>query len=396
MHISQERIKEILNQVIGEPEAEEIIFYLRGKSNISEFIITEELDMDIHRTRKILYKLHDYNLVSFKRKKDKIKGWYICYWDFNEHIIPILERKLRAETLKKLEERLQKETSNFYYMCRAAHTRMTFDDAFDEDFKCPECGEIMQQVENSRTVDFLKTRIIELKAEIAKDDEGLKVAKEKMKAEIEKKRKEERELILKKAKEEEERRKAIEERKRLAEENKRKREERKKELELKREELRVKREDLAKKKEKELIAKKKAELKTKKFVKKVVKKVVKKTTSKPVKKKTVVKKAVKKVVKKIVKKTTSKPTKKQIKKPISKKAVKKVVKKTPKKPVKKKTIIKKAVKKTPSKSSKKQIKKPISKKAVKKVVKKTPKKPVKKTLLNSVIKKVKKAIKKKR
>ncbi|MDD3175249.1 MAG: hypothetical protein PHU51_02120 [Candidatus Nanoarchaeia archaeon] len=362
MHISQERIKEILNQVIGEPEAEDIIFYLRGKSNISEFIITEELDMDIHRTRKILYKLHDYNLVSFKRKKDKIKGWYICYWDFNEHSIPILERKLRAETLKKLEERLQKETANFYYMCRAAHTRMTFDDAFDEDFKCPECGDIMQQVENARTVDFLKNRIEEIKVEIAKDDEELKVAKATMKAEIEQKRKEERELMLKKIKEEEERRKGIEERRKLAEETKIKREERKKELEIKREEMRIKREELAKKKERDDLAKKKAELKKKVAVKKVVKKVVKK--------KTIVKKISKKVVKK---------------KPVPKKVVKKALKKTPSK----------STKKQPSKSS---SKKPIKKKNVKKAIKKktVPKKVVKKSLLKSVIKKVKKAIKKKR
>lgn len=163
--VTKQRIIDVLKQVVPEEEAQDIVFYLRGKSNISEFIVAEELELEIHRTRNLLYKLLDKNLVSFKRKKDKIKGWYICYWDFNEVAIPHLEEKLRLETIAKLQERLSKEDGGFFYMCRMAHTRMGFDDAFEYDFKCPECGELMNQQDNSRTIDFLKSRITELEKE---------------------------------------------------------------------------------------------------------------------------------------------------------------------------------------------------------------------------------------
>ena len=162
MTLQKERIIDVLKQVVPDEDAERILFYLEGKSNISEFIIAEELDLEIHRTRNLLYKLLDVNLVSFKRKKDKIKGWYICYWDFNNTVVSHLEEKLRLETIDKLKNRLLTEADGFFYMCRFAHTRQGFEESFENNFKCPECGELMNQVDNSRTIDFLKTRIADL------------------------------------------------------------------------------------------------------------------------------------------------------------------------------------------------------------------------------------------
>lgn len=165
MALAKERIIDVLQQIVPDKDAEDIVFYLQDKENISEFIIAEELDLEIHRTRNILYRLLDANVVSFKRKKDKIKGWYICYWDFNEPAISHLEEKLRLETIAKLKDRLSNEQGGFFYMCRHAHIRQNFEDAFESDFKCPECGELMNQQDNERTISFLTERITKLEAE---------------------------------------------------------------------------------------------------------------------------------------------------------------------------------------------------------------------------------------
>jgi len=39
---------------------------------------------------------------------------------------------------------------------------MDFEKAIDFNFKCPECGEIMQEQDNKRTIEFLQERIKEL------------------------------------------------------------------------------------------------------------------------------------------------------------------------------------------------------------------------------------------
>lgn len=161
MKIDEKLINYVITELVGE-EALPIIFYLRGKKQISEFIIAEELDMEIHLTRNTLYRLLDYNIVSFLRKKDRIKGWYICYWDFNEKIIPYLAEKLRLAKIARMKDRLEKETSNAFYICKSACTRMTFEKSMEFNFKCPECGEVMQEQDNSRTKEFLSAQIKEL------------------------------------------------------------------------------------------------------------------------------------------------------------------------------------------------------------------------------------------
>jgi transcription initiation factor TFIIE subunit alpha len=156
-------ISEVTKELVGE-EAIPIIFYLRGKSNVSEFKIAQDLDMEIHQTRNILYRLYEHNLVFFKRKKDKIKGWYISYWDFNEKTIEYLKQKIVKNKIEKLKERLEKERNSIFYMCKNACTRMDFDKATEFNFKCPECGEIMQEQDNARTIQFIHDKIKEFEA----------------------------------------------------------------------------------------------------------------------------------------------------------------------------------------------------------------------------------------
>jgi len=119
MKPNKKLITKVVTELVGE-EALPIIEYLKGKKHISEFIIAEELDMEIHKTRNILYRLLEHNIVSFNRKKDKIKGWYICYWDFLAENIPYLSNKIKDNKLRNLKERLDREQANRFYMCKNA------------------------------------------------------------------------------------------------------------------------------------------------------------------------------------------------------------------------------------------------------------------------------------
>ena len=46
---------------------------------------------------------------------------------------------------------------------------MDFEKATDFNFKCPECGELMNQLDNTRTIDFLKDQIMKLEKEAEKE-----------------------------------------------------------------------------------------------------------------------------------------------------------------------------------------------------------------------------------
>jgi transcription initiation factor TFIIE subunit alpha len=167
----------VVSELVG-PHAMPIIEFLKGKEKISEFIVAEELGMEINETRNILYKLLEHNIVSFLRKKDKIKGWYICYWDFNPHMVPQLKHKILVAKLDRLRERLKAEEGGQYYICKYACSRMTFENAIEQNFKCAECGTIMQEQDNSRTKEFLTERIVELEHQVKAATLTRKVAME--------------------------------------------------------------------------------------------------------------------------------------------------------------------------------------------------------------------------
>jgi len=162
--ISEERkqaIEDVVKELVNE-EAIPIVLYLIGRTKVSEFVIAQDLDLEIHKARNLLYRLLEHNILYFHRKKDKIKGWYICYWDFNEKIIPFQLEKIKTQKLQKMKERLEKESSSTFYMCKNACTRMDFEKSMEFNFKCPECGELMDEQNNARTLEFLKERIAEL------------------------------------------------------------------------------------------------------------------------------------------------------------------------------------------------------------------------------------------
>ena len=154
-------IEDVIKELVSE-EAIPIVLYLIGRTKVSEFTIAQDLDLEIHKARNLLYRLLEHNILSFLRKKDKVKGWYICYWDFNEKIIPFLLERIKTLKLAKLKERLDKESSSTFYMCKNACTRMDFERSMEFNFKCPECGELMDEQNNARTLEFLKERIAEL------------------------------------------------------------------------------------------------------------------------------------------------------------------------------------------------------------------------------------------
>jgi len=167
MKLSNNLIRDVVTEVAGE-RAVPIVMVLKDQPNFSEFKVAEALNMEIKEIRKALYKLLEYNLVSFRRKKDKKKGWYIYYWTFNPEVAKYLYSDIRIKKLEKLKERLAREQSNSFYICPNRCVRLDFERASDFEFHCPECGSLMDVQDNTATIEHLKSEIERLSSEIKK------------------------------------------------------------------------------------------------------------------------------------------------------------------------------------------------------------------------------------
>ena len=129
---------------------------------VSEYKLADQLNLDINTTRNLLYKLLKYNLVSFKKEKDKLKGWYIYHWQLDKNkfysfIIKSLERKVST-----LQTQISKEESQTYFICENKCVRLTFDQALNFNFKCPECGSLLKEDNGKGRIQKLKQEIEDL------------------------------------------------------------------------------------------------------------------------------------------------------------------------------------------------------------------------------------------
>ena len=163
--MSNKIIEATIVEVAGE-DVLPIVYFLKNKKNISEFKIAEVIKKEINKTRNMLYRLHEANLVSFIRKKDKKKGWYIYYWTFKPKMIKYVIIRLKKEKLAKLNDRLKRENISHFFICQNKCIRLDFDQAMNFEFKCPECGEIMNQEDNLENIRLIEEEIKKIKEEL--------------------------------------------------------------------------------------------------------------------------------------------------------------------------------------------------------------------------------------
>ena len=136
-----------------------LVNLLKTKENISEFKLAEDLKCEVNYVRNLLYRLYDYNLVFFTRKKDKLKGWYIYYWTFNHDKILDVLIKIEKERLERLKSRHDSESGGLFFCCQGKCVRLDFEHATDFEFHCPECGEIVHQDDNTGHISKISEQI---------------------------------------------------------------------------------------------------------------------------------------------------------------------------------------------------------------------------------------------
>ncbi|MBI2498868.1 hypothetical protein HYV88_01340 [Candidatus Woesearchaeota archaeon] len=163
------KIDKILNEIVEEIAGNDIVplvELIKNKSNVSEFKIAEKLNITVNHVRNMLYRLNNYNLVYFTRKKDKKKGWYVYYWTLNMLELRNLSIKLKTDMLNKIKNKLANEESGVYFICPDKHVRANHETAMEYSFRCPECDQHLVNENNVKTRQNMEKLINRLNEEI--------------------------------------------------------------------------------------------------------------------------------------------------------------------------------------------------------------------------------------
>jgi|SRR3989344_1158158 len=182
--------EELFREKCG-PAGIKILKLLEGKENISEFILSDQLDMNINELRTYLYKLSESNLIYSTRKKDKQKGWYVYYWTLNLRHARDLVIKYKEGQLQELKSKLNnKEVPK--YICPNGCTSLNLEDAMEIEFKCPECSSLLKLREVKYDENVINGKIKEVEHQLEELRQALIVEvapKEKKEMKKEKRRK---------------------------------------------------------------------------------------------------------------------------------------------------------------------------------------------------------------
>jgi transcription initiation factor TFIIE subunit alpha len=178
MKFTNESLDELVVTTVGE-NVLPLVHILQKKDNISEFKLAEMLNVTVNQIRNMLYKLNEQNLVSFIRKKDKKKGWYIYYWSINRKSIEGSILKVKLKQLDDLKSRLGREEEGLFYVCPMGCCRQQMEVAMEHEFRCQECGTLLKEQDNSKTISNIKKMIADLEEEIRKlQEEPVKKVKQ--------------------------------------------------------------------------------------------------------------------------------------------------------------------------------------------------------------------------
>ena len=121
--------------------------------------IAKKTGIKLNIVRKILYRLYDMGLASYKRSKDPETQWFTYSWKFETEEVISRIRKDSEKYLKMLNDELEREENNMFFICPQGHVRLDFDEASDYEFLCPAFGEELEFQDNEANIKQLKEDI---------------------------------------------------------------------------------------------------------------------------------------------------------------------------------------------------------------------------------------------
>ena len=147
---------------IGGQNAVKIFQVLTSKKEITDEQIAELTDLKLNMVRKVLYKLNERQIATYRRERDPETGWFVYFWFLRQEKLDMLIQRRQQAVLKVLQQRFDFESQNDFYTCEKKCQKSVFNEAFEGGFTCSKCGSLLTQVDNGTLLKVLKGKITEL------------------------------------------------------------------------------------------------------------------------------------------------------------------------------------------------------------------------------------------
>jgi len=146
---------------------------IKHNKELTDSEIVSETGINEQEVRRALYELHSLGIVAYRKKQSPEDGKFIYTWFIDGGRLNQVLLQRKKEVLNKLKTRLNFESNNTFFVCEVDNVRLTFDEAYENDFKCPKCGADLTPEDNTATRELLKKMIEKLEEEISNEEKEL-------------------------------------------------------------------------------------------------------------------------------------------------------------------------------------------------------------------------------
>ncbi len=155
-------MKKIAN-VLGGEEAVTVVMALNKLGQATDDELLNETGIKLNDIRKALNKLYNHSIVQCDRLRDEQTGWFIFRWRIQSDQFEGFIKNQKRKILRILNKRLDYENNNeFFYCGTPGDRRMTFEEAMEMIFRCPNCGKKLDSCDNKDIIKTLSDKIEEL------------------------------------------------------------------------------------------------------------------------------------------------------------------------------------------------------------------------------------------
>ena len=155
-------MKKIAN-VLGGEEAVTVVMALNKLGQATDDELLNETGIKLNDIRKALNKLYNHSIVQCDRLRDEQTGWFIFRWRIQSDQFEGFIKNQKRKILRIFNKRLDYEKNNeFFYCGTPGDRRMTFEEAMEMIFRCPNCGKKLDSYDNKDIIKALSDKIEEL------------------------------------------------------------------------------------------------------------------------------------------------------------------------------------------------------------------------------------------
>ncbi|HEX7468807.1 MAG TPA: transcription factor E [Methanobacterium sp.] len=150
--LSDPIVQEILMDVTDDEESSVSIIECILKGKTIDLEIAEETEIKLNTVRKVLYKLYDVGIATYKKSNDPETNRYIYSWNFEQEKVSEIINKKYEKFSEEIEKSIKYEEENMFFACKANGHRYKFENASENNFACPQCGGSLEYQDNSTII----------------------------------------------------------------------------------------------------------------------------------------------------------------------------------------------------------------------------------------------------